>query len=127
MPLRFSLGEENKQRSGIFRDAANAAWLSAMYADLLGVDPERAFLAQCMAKQTVDFILGKNPLGLSFQVGMGTCVSLPALHRQRGGAEYGNAWGVSLWGDDRRYYYTILLLYYFIIIFLEIFFVGRRP
>jgi hypothetical protein len=65
----------------MFRDAANAAWLSAMYGDLLGVTPKRSRLARCLAMQTVDFVLGKNPVGLAFQVGMGPCVLSQSLER----------------------------------------------
>ena len=44
-----------------------------MYADLPGVTPQRKQWARCMAKQTVDYILGDNPINWSYVVGFG-CV-----------------------------------------------------
>ena len=62
-------------KPGLFRDAANAAWLALMYADLPDASAPRARLARCMALQNVRFILGDNALevnrttGYAFQVG----------------------------------------------------------
>lgn len=57
--------------NGMFRNSANAAWISAMFADLPGVTPVQSKLARCMALQTVNFLLGLNPAEISFQVGVG--------------------------------------------------------
>jgi hypothetical protein len=74
-PLRFVKDTPKEgPRTGVLRDSAHAAWLSAMFADLLGVTPKRTRLARCMAWQTLEFILGKNAADLSFQVGMGAYV-----------------------------------------------------
>ena len=56
---------------GLFRDAANAAMLALMYADLPGVPAQRTRWARCMARQTVDYILGDNPADWSYLVGFG--------------------------------------------------------
>ena len=45
-----------------------------MFADLPGVTPVQSKLARCMALQTVNFLLGDNPAGISFQIGVGECV-----------------------------------------------------
>ena len=56
---------------GLLRDAANVAWLALMYADLPAVPAQRAQWARCLAKQTVDYILGDNPSAMSYMVGFG--------------------------------------------------------
>jgi hypothetical protein len=86
--LRYAkLGPDDKPVDGMFRDSANAAWLSLLYADMPGVSALRQGLARCLAKQTVEFILGNNAVqlggsaGVSFQVGSKglTCASACAL------------------------------------------------
>lgn len=56
---------------GLFRDGANVALLALMLADLPGVPPQRAQWARCLAKQTVDYILGANDDDYSYLVGFG--------------------------------------------------------
>jgi hypothetical protein len=56
---------------GLFRDAANVAMLALMYADLPAVTPQRQKWARCIARQTVNYILGDNPSQWSYMVGFG--------------------------------------------------------
>jgi hypothetical protein len=77
---------DGKPDPAMFRDSANAAWLSLMYADMPGVDEMKQGLARCFAKQNIDFILGSNEVtigngrpGVSFQVGIGCDQRCPGL------------------------------------------------
>jgi Glycosyl hydrolase family 9 len=70
--LRYPAGDAR----GILADGANVALLALMYAALPGVTDQRALWARCMAKQTVDYILGSNPAQTSFVVGFGCGRSL---------------------------------------------------
>jgi hypothetical protein len=60
---------------GLFRDAANVAMLALMYADLPAVTPQRQKWARCMARQTINYILGDNPTEWAYMVGFGCAVS----------------------------------------------------
>lgn len=63
----------------VIRDAANAALVSLIYADLPGVEEEQRFQARCMAKQQVDFVLGENSGQISLQASVG-CALLRDCH-----------------------------------------------
>ena len=64
---------------GLFRDVSNVAMLALMYADLPAVTEQRAQWARCLAKQSVDYILGDNPAALSYLVGFGC--ALPTVRK----------------------------------------------
>lgn len=66
----FDLNGDDEDPVGsatVIRDAANAALVSLIWADLPGVNEEQAFQARCMAKQQVDFVLGENSAEVSLQ------------------------------------------------------------
>lgn len=67
---------------GLFRDAANVAMLALMYADLPSVTPQRQQWSRCLAKQTVDYLLGANGARFSYMVGFG-CALATILARGR--------------------------------------------
>lgn len=59
----------------MLRDSAGAAMVALMYADMPGVSKNERQWARCMAKQTVDFIIGQNPDSFSYVVGVGCGVA----------------------------------------------------
>lgn len=61
---------------GIFRDSAGAAAVALLWADLPGVEPKHAQWARCMAKDTIDFMLGQNSEEFSYVVGVGYVLCL---------------------------------------------------
>ena len=61
---------------GVFRDSAGAAAVALLFADLPGVNITHSTWARCMAKQTVDFMLGQNSEEFSYMVGYGCALSL---------------------------------------------------
>lgn len=67
--------------ANVIRDAANAALVSLVFADLPGVDEQQRFEARCMAKQQVDFVLGENNGAISLQASLTQCVSPCACDR----------------------------------------------
>lgn len=78
----FDLNSDDPGRVGtatVVRDSAAAAMVKLMFADMPGVDEEQAFLARCMAKQQVDFILGENSGQVSLQGAFG-CDLLQPRH-----------------------------------------------
>ena len=70
---------------GSLRYAANTALLAGIYADNVS-DPDGRYSA--LATETVDYILGDNPLGMSYVVGFGETFPQQPHHRGASGVDW---------------------------------------
>lgn len=66
---------------GVNRYAANLAFLSLRYADVIGPDHSLYDRYQSFGKQQIDYILGDNPLNLSYLIGYGDDYPTNVHHR----------------------------------------------
>ncbi len=69
---------------GANRYAANTAFIAKAYADYLsvaGLKPEKAKVYSDFAKAQIDYILGDNPLGISYEIGYGAKYPRNPHHR----------------------------------------------
>lgn len=66
---------------GVNRYAANLAFLSLRYADVIGPDHHLYDRYQNFGKQQIDYILGDNPLNLSYLIGYGDDYPTNVHHR----------------------------------------------